>query len=49
MLGGTFFSLFATPQTVDWQHLRDLREYSHVARACLATLSFLAAAISLSL
>jgi hypothetical protein len=48
-LGSTFFSLFVTPQSADWQQLRDVWEYSHVARACLAMLSFLAAAISLSL
>jgi hypothetical protein len=48
-LSGAFFSVFAPPQTADWQQLRDVWEYSHVARACLAMLSFLAAAISLSL
>ncbi len=47
-LGGAFFSIFAPSQTADWQQLRDIWEYSHVARAGLAVLSFLAAAISLS-
>jgi hypothetical protein len=47
--GGAFFSIFAPPQNADWQQLREIWEYSHVARACLSMLSFVAAAISLSL
>ena len=36
-----FFGLFAAPDS-DWQHMRNVWEWSHVARAGLATLSFLA-------
>jgi hypothetical protein len=35
-----FFGLFADPGA-DWKHMRDVWEWSHVARACLATLGFL--------
>lgn len=47
-IGATFFSLFATEITGDWAKLRDVWEYSHVARAVFATLSlvFLTLAIS---
>ena len=48
-LGSTFFSLFGGTTSGDWTQLRDVWEYSHVARACLFMLSFLAAAIGLSL
>jgi hypothetical protein len=42
-LGGAsqfFFGLFSAP-TGDWQHMRKVWEWSHVARAGLATLAFL--------
>ncbi|HYH71435.1 MAG TPA: DUF1772 domain-containing protein [Methyloceanibacter sp.] len=35
-----FFGLFAAPGA-DWRHMRNVWEWSHVARACLATLGFL--------
>ena len=35
-----FFGLFSAPDA-DWRHMRNVWEYSHVARACLALLSFL--------
>ena len=48
--GATFFSLFA-PQaadaaSVDWTKLRDIWEFSHVARAILAMLSMIAIALA---
>jgi hypothetical protein len=42
-LGGmsrAFFGLFSVPDA-DWRHMRNVWEYSHVARACLHTLGFL--------
>lgn len=48
-LGGMFFPTFTGPAEADWTRLRDIWEYSHVARACLSMLSFLAASIALSL
>lgn len=41
-----FFSLFAAPKS-DWRHMRNLWEWSHVARAALATLSFLSMTLAL--
>jgi hypothetical protein len=38
--GRLFFGLFSSPDS-DWQHMRSVWEWSHVARACLHTLSFL--------
>ena len=35
-----FFGLFSAP-SADWAHMRSVWEWSHVARACLAALSFL--------
>jgi hypothetical protein len=35
-----FFGLFSTPNA-DWMHMRNVWEWSHVARAGLATLAFL--------
>jgi hypothetical protein len=35
-----FFGLFSAPHA-HWKHLRDLWEWSHVARACTAMLAFL--------
>jgi hypothetical protein len=48
-LGSTFFSAFA-PKTEasDWESLRDVWEYSHVARAALAMLSLIAITIAVS-
>lgn len=48
-LGGVFFSTFGAASAGDWTELRDVWEYSHVARACCAVASFIAAAIALSL
>jgi len=39
-IGATFFSLFAGEVRGDRSRLRDIWEYSHVARSVLATLSF---------
>ena len=54
--GSGFFSLGSTskragqgePDVVDWIAMRDRWEYSHVARAGLAALSFVALAIAIS-
>jgi hypothetical protein len=40
-LGATFFSLFAPDISGDWAKLRDVWEYSHVARAALGMLSLI--------
>ncbi|GAB1581573.1 DUF1772 domain-containing protein [Phyllobacterium phragmitis] len=45
---GLFFSVRAGNGTGDWTQLRDVWEYSHVARAVLAMLSFIAAAVALA-
>lgn len=37
--GATFFSLFAAEITGDWSKLRDVWEYSHLARSVFAMLS----------
>jgi len=55
-VGSSFFSLFSASTRgrpseaapVNWTELRDRWEYSHVARAGLATLSFIALAIAIS-
>jgi hypothetical protein len=48
-LGSGFFSLGASEQApADWTRLRDRWEYSHVARAALAFLSFVALAVATS-
>jgi hypothetical protein len=55
-LGSSFFSLGAASKRgrqsetrpVDWTELRDRWEYSHVARAGLAALSFIALVIAIS-
>ncbi|MGQ2901950.1 DUF1772 domain-containing protein [Neoaquamicrobium sediminum] len=39
--GATFFSSFAGDISGDWKRLREVWEYSHVARACFATASFI--------
>ena len=41
-----FFSMFSAPDA-DWRHMRGVWEWSHVARACLATLSFLSMATAI--
>ena len=48
-LGSTFFSAFA-PKTEpgDWKSLRDVWEYSHVARTALAMLSLIAITIAVT-
>jgi hypothetical protein len=38
--GQVFFGLFAAPDS-DWRHMRNVWEWSHVARACLAMLGFI--------
>ena len=48
-LSGTsamFFGLFSAPDA-DWRHMRNLWEYSHVARAGLHMLGFLSLALAL--
>jgi hypothetical protein len=50
-LGATFFSLFSSPMAeggADWSKLRDVWEYSHVARAILATLSLISLTIAVT-
>jgi hypothetical protein len=47
--GSTFFSLPSGDDARSWTRLRDIWEYSHVARAVLAMGSFLAAAIALAI
>jgi hypothetical protein len=42
-----FFSLFSAPQA-DWRHMRNVWEWSHVARACLATLAFLSMTMAIT-
>ena len=46
-IGATFFSLFASEISGDWQKLRDVWEYSHVARAAFGLVSL--ACLSLAL
>jgi hypothetical protein len=41
-----FFGLFSAPDA-DWQHMRNVWEYSHVARAALYTLGFLSMTLAL--
>ena|SRR5689334_6587747 len=41
-----FFGLFAAPDA-DWRHMRNVWEWSHVARACLAILSLLSMLLSI--
>lgn len=48
-LGSTFFSAFAPKSDAgDWKSLRDVWEYSHVARAALAMLSLIAITIAVT-
>jgi len=46
--GKTFFSLFTPEAGADWSKLRNVWEYSHVARACFATLSLVALALAVT-
>jgi hypothetical protein len=46
-LGTVFFSTFAGQES-DWRQLRNMWEYSHVARAFFAMLSLVAMAVSLT-
>lgn len=46
-LGAIFFSAFAG-QDADWRQMRNVWEYSHVARAGLAMLSLVAMAVALT-
>ncbi|TPL35745.1 DUF1772 domain-containing protein [Mesorhizobium sp. B2-4-8] len=49
-LGGAsqfFFVLFST-QGADWRHMRSVWEWSHVARACFATFSFLSMTMAIT-
>jgi hypothetical protein len=39
-MGAAFFSLFAADITGDWSKLRDIWEYSHLARSVFAMLGF---------
>ena len=48
-MSGGFFSLFSVTGETDWRKLRDIWEYSHVARACLSMASFIAVTIALAL
>lgn len=43
-LGGLFFSVFPMEISGDWTRLRDIWEFSHVARAVLAMIAFLSLA-----
>jgi hypothetical protein len=45
-VGATFFGMFSAADG-DWRHMRNIWEYSHVARACFATLSFLSMTLAL--
>jgi hypothetical protein len=47
-LGAMFFPTADRGRTADWTQLRNVWEYSHVARAALALLSFVAVAFSLA-
>ena len=48
-LSRRFFRTFSGSKTADWEKLRNVWELSHVARACFAMLSLIAAAVALSL
>jgi hypothetical protein len=41
-----FFGLFAAPDA-DWTHMRNVWEWSHVARACLAMLGFISMSLAI--
>jgi hypothetical protein len=46
-LGATFFALLAPETTGDWWRLRDIWEYSHLARAVLGMLGLICLALGL--
>ncbi len=49
-LGGTsrlFFGLFSSSGS-DWRHMRNVWEWSHVLRACFATLGFLSMSVAIA-
>lgn len=46
--GGRFFSLGGTKEVRDWKELRDIWEYSHMARSVLAMLSLIAVTVALA-
>jgi hypothetical protein len=46
-IGATFFSLFSAKGD-DWMQMRNIWEYSHVARACLAMASLASMAVALT-
>lgn len=45
--GRLFFGFLAASPT-DWQHMRNVWEWSHVVRACFATFGFLSLALSIA-
>jgi hypothetical protein len=45
--GAGFFSAFSSDVSGDWQRLRDVWDYSHVARAALGMLSFLCLTVAI--
>jgi hypothetical protein len=45
-VGAAFFGMFSATDG-DWRHMRNIWEYSHVARACFATLSFLSITLAI--
>jgi hypothetical protein len=48
-LSSGFFSIFSAGGEADWTKLRDIWEYSHVARAILSMASFVAVTVALAL
>ena len=46
-VGGLFFGLFSAAES-DWAHMRNLWEFSHVARALLTGLSFVSLTIAVA-
>ncbi|TQI74739.1 hypothetical protein FHT98_2502 [Bosea sp. AK1] len=49
-LGGTsqlIFGLFSSPDS-DWRHMRNVWEWSHVLRACFATLGLLSMSVAIA-
>ena len=46
-MGALFFSTFAGLES-DWKHLRNVWEYSHVARACFGVASLISMAVALT-
>ena len=46
--GATFFGLLSSSAAGDWAHLRDVWEYSHIARALFATLGLALLTVALT-